>query len=273
MGEIVSLNSLVQPGLCGLLYGPMDVGKTDALLTLPDKLHIISTEPKDIYRTIKEHMKRNGQTDRKIMVDKIIVKPVKSEDEAKLVFDEILEILNNIYIRLESNRKKGDPNYIRSLGFDSLSFTQTLFKMDMEDSRFEDRLEEGKRDDTYIDKFRMERPDWGGLQSSMIRLTNVLNNISKFGVYVFATAISTEKVKWDRTMEAAPYFEGGYASINAGYFDIVGFVQPGNDKNYPYPPTINFVGEDFVTRCCSDRLKKKGKGVLNLGKIIKAIEE
>lgn len=249
---------LTDAGFCAEIYGEIGCGKTTSLLDLPDPLLLISVEAKDIKRTIKEYMDRNGQKSRKIKV---------WEDFKS--FDEMINKLNDLSAEYEAGKKP-----FNSIGFDSLSFNQQVFKIEMEDSRYKDRLESKKRVDTMIDKFRMEQADWGGIKSSMIRLTRLLNSFAKYhGVYVVATSGMTEYPKWDKSLEAAPNFEGGYSSISAGFFDLVGFVQKDKSKpDYPYPPMISFVGDEFVTRCCSDKLIKNKKGPLHWGKIISVLE-
>jgi len=255
---VVDDKALEDAGLCVLIYGKVGVGKTESLLTLRDPLLIISTEPKDIKRTIKQALKRRGEKNRKITI---------WEFEK---FDEYMQSLDALVEKYENG---GRP--FRSIGFDTLSFAQSKFKLDLEDDRFDLRLEQERRRDSLIDRFRMERGDWGGLGSMMVRLTALLNRISKYGVIVVATAGLMEYPSWNKLLEAAPAFQGiDYPRVMAGFFDLVGLVEP-NPKNpdYPYPPIVRFVSDgSFVARNCSDALGKKGRGVLDFEKILKVME-
>src|SRR3989337_2150700 len=104
---IKSSNSDLDPGLCVLEYGAIGVGKTDSLLSLPDPLLLISTEPKDIKRTIKEHMRRNNESERHI--------EVRDFDN----FNEHMDHLNSLISQFKEGKKP-----FRSIGFDTLSFVQ-----------------------------------------------------------------------------------------------------------------------------------------------------
>jgi hypothetical protein len=248
---IIKSDTDVDPGLCILEYSLMGIGKTDSILTLPDPLLIISNEEKDIKRTIKEHMKRNNQKDRNIEV----------RDHYKN-FDDYLTDLN----ALDAEYKSGNKPF-RSVAFDTLSNVQSNFKIELEDSRVA-----GEPAVDPWDIFHMEKGDaytfWRGVGSLMIRLTKVLNRLSKYGVYVLVTSMETAFPKYDKTLEAAPDFEGGFQSKAGGYFDLVVRLTPGEDEVYPYPPIIHFTGKDIVTRCSSDALIRKGKGVLKDWKLI-----
>jgi len=254
----ISKEVLASAGFCACIYGEVGCGKTWSLLGLPDPLLLVSLEAKDIKRTIKEYMGVNKQKDRKIRI---------WED-----FDDFEDLMAQLHA-LKQEYAEGKGVY-KGIGFDSLSFAQQLFKLEMEDSRFGDRMAENKRANTFIDKFRMERGDWGGLKSAMVRLSRQLNSFSKhYGVYVVATAALTEYPKWNKALEAAPDFEGGYASVNAGFFDLVGVVKKDESKpDYPYPPLISFAEENAVTRCCSDTLMKGRQGVLDFQKIIEVLK-
>ncbi|HDZ26539.1 hypothetical protein LCGC14_0359310 [marine sediment metagenome] len=259
--ETVSWDSLSEPGLMTLLYGPFGVGKTDAIFTMPGKLIVYSTEPKDIKRTIKQHLVRNDQKDRKIKI--------KSYGD----FDGYMDDINELKAKFDAGKRPCD-----SIGFDTLSFFQQETKLEMEDDRFKDSIVPDakgntKRDNILIDRFRLEQADWGGVKSAMIRLSKALGNIAKHGVYVTMTAAMVEYPKWDKSLEGAPALEGGFAQICAGFFDLVGAVLPGKDEDYPYPARVTFNHPDFVTRCSSDRLMKKRFVSLNIGTIIEKLEK
>ena len=233
---------------CFLIYGKPGVGKTYSMLTLPEPILCIVTEPRDPRVTL-------GKEDKDIY----FIEPE--------TFDECMDLLNDI----ESKAKSGKLKY-KSVVFDSLSFIQSKFKTDLEDSRFEDSLSEKKRRDTLIDRFRIERNDWGSLSSMMKRLTWILNRISKFDTIVVATATVVEYPSWDRDLTAAPSFQGvEFSSLIQGYFDFIGLVIPGSSK--PYPPKVIFVSDgNFIAKSCSKILNDKGgKGILDFNKILSII--
>ena len=260
--EVVTLETLVQPGLCILLYGPWGSGKTTAVMDLPGKLLIYSTESKDIKRTIHEWYKRNP--DQK---DKYIKVKYVSD------FEDVLGDINRLNMAYESGKRPFD-----SVGFDTLSFQQMKNKLGFEDSRYEDAIipdakGKARREETLIDRYRLEIADWGGVKSTMVRLTGAFAALARHDVYVMCTSAMTEKPKIDRSLDGAPDFEGGFASIAAGFFDLVGAVLPGENEDYPYPPVVTFNHPDYVTRCCSDKLMKKQFGLLNMKKIIEVCEK
>lgn len=259
--ETVSLKSKPDLGLCACAYGGIGWGKTLQLLTLlrcPDveKLLIITNEPKDIKRTIIQGLKILELEDKEVDIVEFDT------------FDEYEEHIGNLKLAFDKGTKVYD-----AIGFDTLSFAASKFKVDFEDDRFDERREAGKRKDIMIDKFRVEQADWGGMASAMKRITWMLNKISKHGVYVVCNAGLTEYPTWNRTLEAAPNFQGKeYASVMAGFFDLVGLVEKNLNSESGYPPTIRFTSEDesFVCRNCHDRLAGK-TAVLDWSEIIKAI--
>ena len=259
-----TLDSKEEIGTCVLIYGEPAAGKTGALITLPDPLCIISVEPRDPRRTLNSVA---SAMDIDIKKKKITILEPDS-------FDEALEYLNT----LDEEYRAGEGKF-KSIAFDSLTFEQSKFRQDLEDSRYEKETNLVKdtkksRYKTLVDRFRLEYNDWSGLGSMMMRLTYVLNRISRYGVYTVATATLMQYPKWDRELSAAPAFKGSeYGSVFSGYFDFIGLVRKQEGKE-PYPPIVSFVSDgDFMAKSCSHTLNKKGgKGVLDFGKILKVIE-
>src|SRR5208337_195520 len=112
-----------------------------------------------------------------------------------------------------------------------LSFLQTKFKEDFEDSRFDLGLTEVdgkgivKRTDTIADRFRIEMQDWGGLSSAMSRITSTLVNFTVYDIDVIATAHETENPKYNHALEVGPSFQGkkGYVEIFSGFWGFIGW--------------------------------------------------
>ena len=236
-----------------LIYGEPGIGKTYSFGTLPDPILAIITEPRDPRRTLNYPEAKGKKIDF-----------VEFE-----TFNEYMDMLDELYQKYEEGTKP-----YKSICLDSLSFLQSKFKMDFEDDRFIDAIQEKKRSNLLIDKFRIEKADWGGLGSAMKRITAVLNKFSKQGVQVVATATLTENPSWNRDLTAAPAFHGEFAQVLNGYFDFIGLVTASGDTGNPYPPVISFVSpeQDFVAKSCSNTLNEKGgKGILDFKKILKLI--
>ena len=234
-------------GYCFLIYGEPGVGKTVSLATLPEPILIIVTEPRD---------------------PRVSISSVYPERDITFIepetFDEYIQFLSEL--KTSYDEKRGE---YRSVAIDSLSFIQSKFKIDMEDSRFEKSVKKQSRDELFVDRFRMELGDWGGISSAMKRVIWLLNQLSKYGVIVVATATLTENPSWNRDLVAAPFLMGReLPSIINAYFDFIGLVEKGN----PYPPTVSFFSQDgsFLAKSCNRNLS--GKGILDFQKIISRLE-
>jgi len=248
-----SIEDAQEAGNTFLIYGKPGVGKTYALGTLPDPILVIITEPRDPRRVLRANPDAFGK--------KITFREYES-------FDEIMEALNSLY----EDYKSGKHDY-NSICFDSLSFEQSKFKLDLEDSRFDLALEEKKREDTLVDRFRIERGDWGALSSMMKRLTWLLNRLSKFGVNIVATATVVEYPSWNKELVAAPSFQGlEFPSVAAGYFDFIALLTEKSGSS-PYPPIAHFVSDGtFLAKSCSPTITERKSGPLNFKKILEVIE-
>lgn len=255
MREYTAKDKTKNLGACFLIYGETNVGKTTSFDTLPEPILVIVTEPRDprlvLSHTTKDFTFREYDT-----------------------FDEYLEALDTLNREYEGGKCK-----FASICFDSLSFFQSKLKADVEDARFDKDstpvlVSDKRKKNTLVDRFRMERPDWGALGSMMKRLTWLLNRLSKYGVIVVATAVTVEYPTWDRELVAAPAFQGiDYGSVFNSYFDFIGYVRKGHPK--PYPPVVSFVSksdEPFICKSSSRALNDKGgTGILNFEKILAVI--
>lgn len=254
-------------GSCFLIYSRTGVGKTRSAETCPDPIRMYVAEPRDPRRTLNS----------------VKAKAKKWTFVEFETFDEYVDDLNKAYEAYASGKHP-----FNTIFFDGASFLQGKFKTIFEDDRFSSELLDKDKDslrakgklseDSLINRFRIERNDWGGLGSVMKRLTWLLNKISKFGVLVVMTAIEEEYPRYEHELQFAPSFLGkDFPSSIHGYFDFIGRVESRFDKdgNKIFPPSIDFnEGKDCMAKLCSDRLREKlkgGKAPLDFEKILKVI--
>jgi len=247
-------------GMCFLIYGAFGVGKTDSLGTLPDPIFYIGTEPRDPRIVLKRHKEKEFSW------------------RFPESFDETIELLSLI----ETSTKAGKFKF-RSVAFDSLSFTQGSYKLDLEDDRYTERVRTEKAREGLIDRFRIDEADWGAVGSIMKRITSSLNRLSQYGIIVVATATEMQSPRWNRELVAAPAFQGReYPMLVNGYFDFIGYVERSwwieekEDTKIIHPATVSFVSppdEPYVAKSCSIKLSLHGKGPLDFQKILSAIRE
>lgn len=239
--ETVSLLNRKETGRCMLTYSDSSIGKSFQALTLPDNLLFINTEKKPAQDVIYEALQLRNELDRNVTL---------WEFET---FDEYVEQIGNLKLQYDL----GQFPY-RSIFFDGLSFMQSEFKLNMEDSRFGDALKEKKRDNILSDRFRLDQSDYGGLASMMKRVTFLLNRISLKGVNVVCTAWAMERPKWNMSLDYAPYFVGKeYSNIMMGYFNMVGLLVKNPNTETGYPPVIRYVStsqHNFLARAGNYKL-------------------
>jgi len=150
----------------------------------------------------------------------------------------------------------------KSIGYDSLTFRQGLYKLTIEDDRYGVRHLEGKDRGILIDRSRLDESDWGPMASIMKRITYLLNRLSKYGITVVATASVMERPKWNRDFEYAPAFQGKeYPMLLNGYFDFIGYIiEPFQTDPktgiITAPPVISFHSEkkNYDAKCCNAKL-------------------
>lgn len=242
-------------GFCALVYGPPDYGKTYSASTLPEPIAFINNESKDPRLVL-------GATGKKIDY----YEPDDFYDEMELIQGWI------------EQAKEGKFPY-KSVFKDGLTFTQSQYKLKLEDDRYEARVLKKEARPGLIDRFRMDQADWGTANSMMIRNTSLLNKLSKFGIIVVCTAISQENPKWDMELACAPALQGReYASVIQGYFDLIGLiVEPWRvlEDGAVRPPIVSFASEDgrFLARVTGERLAKRSRGVLDWSKIAKILTQ
>jgi hypothetical protein len=269
MGRTYTFDDENEPiGSCFLIYSRTGVGKTRSAETCPSPIKMYVAEPRDPRITLDSQKARSK-------------KWIFVEFET---FDEYIEDLNSTYEEYNKGKRPFETVF-----FDGASFLQGKFKTTFEDDRFDSELLDKDKDslkakgklaeDSLINRFRIERNDWGGLGSVMKRLTWLLNKISKFGVVVIMTATEDEYPKYERDLKFAPQFLGkDFPSSIHGYFDFIGRVESRFDKNGDkiFPPSIDFnEGGDAMAKLCGDRLREKvkgGKAPLDFEKILKVIK-
>lgn len=244
---------------CILFYSATNAGKTMAGLTCEDPILFINTEGKDP-RIIHNQVKHNKQ-----------IHYVKFEN-----FDDQQDNLNRLY----ENAIKGTFPF-KTIFYDGLTFGQQNFRHELEDARGIVRREEEKSRG-LVDQFRFEKPDWGSIGSIMARITKLLCSFSNFGVTVICTALEDPSYpKWGRGVRIGPALVGqDFPKLLAGYFHFIGYIikpfQMDRDGKIDLP-IISFAADydpdnqDYIARCSSNELFKKGPAPLNFEKIIKVI--
>jgi hypothetical protein len=246
-------------GACILLYGDSDSGKTTSFLTLEDPSLHINTQSKDARTTFAQF--KHGKK----------ITPVSPEG-----FDDLMDSLNRWVEQAKENKFP-----FKSVMLDDLTFSQSSFRFELEDDRhgariLDDEKKTGLRGLT--DRFRFEKPDWRSIGSMMSRITYLLNQFSKFGIVVVATAIATHDTpRYGGGVKTAPNLEGfDYTRLLHGYFDFIGYIiQPfAFDENMePILPRVSFHCNDgtYMARCNSIKLAQMGPAPLDFTKIIKVI--
>ena len=246
-------------GACILLYGDSDSGKTTSFLTLEDPSLHINTQAKDARTTF--HQFNHGKK----------ITCVSPEG-----FDDLMDSLN----RWVEQAKQGKFPF-KSVMLDDLTFSQSSFRFELEDDRhgariLDDEKKTGARGLT--DRFRFEKPDWRSIGSMMSRITHLLNQFSKYGIVVIATAIATHDFpKYGGGVKTAPNLEGfDYTRLLHGYFDFIGYIiQPFSfdEKMNPILPKVSFHSKDqtYMARCNCIKLAQMGSAPLDFTKIMKVV--
>jgi len=246
-------------GACLLIYGDTNSGKTMSALTLEDPVLFINTESKDPRQT-HQQIQHNKQ-----------ITYVTPES-----FNDFMEGLN----RWVGQAKDGKLPF-KSVFLDGLTFTQSIFRHELEDSRYGARIQEDESKTLQrglADRFRFERPDWGSIGSMMSRITYLLNRFSLFGMTVVATAIANNDTpRWGGGVKTAPALVGvDYPKLLHGFFHFIGFITRPfafSQEFEPIMPVVSFHSEDdsYMARCNSLVLAKKGPAPLDYTKIMNVV--
>ena len=199
----------VKPGICMLIYGPTNAGKTHASISgIPKILHI-NKEPKDprlVHSLIRPDYLE-------------LIDYVEFDD-----FDDEQESLNSLIRIYQSGRRPYETIF-----HDGLTFAMANTKATLENDRFDAKELAKKEDDKpkpgLLDYASLIQKDWGTLASLTARSTRLLHQLSKFGVVVISTAISAEHPKWNNTVEVAPSLTGQeFPKLIHGWFDTIGYI-------------------------------------------------
>ena len=198
-----------KPGICMLIYGPTNAGKTHASISgIPKVLHI-NKEPKD--PRLVHSLIRSDYLD---LIDYVEFDGFEDEEGS-------LNSLIEIY-------RAGRRPY-ETIFHDGLTFAMANTKTTLEENRFDAKelakKEEDKPKPGLLDYASLIQKDWGTLASLTARSTRLLHQLSKFGVLVVSTAISTEHPKWNNAVEVAPSLTGQeFPKLIHGWFDTIGYI-------------------------------------------------
>lgn len=257
-----------KPGICLLIHGDTNSGKTHSAITGIPKILFLSKEPKDprlVHSVIRPDYHE-------------IIDYVEFDG-----FEDEIEFLNKLILKYGA----GDRPY-RTIFHDGLTFTMSFYKQAIEDDRFKAKELSKKEEDRprpgLVDRVPMERKDWGTLAGLTARETRLLHELSKFGLMVVSTAISSEYPKWNNTIRVAPSLTGQeFPKLIHAWFDTIGYViQPFHmlPDGKVSEPRISFISTDDGTgnsyMCRANPLliraeQKYGPLPLNLEKIAKII--
>lgn len=212
-------------GMTILIYGRTGSGKTYSAVTLPQPILFINKEPKDPRVVHSQFLESTDIT---------YVEPES--------FDDICGFLNEAIEKARNNEFK-----FKSLFHDGLTFSNAIYKRYIEDSLYESKQK--RKNDIInlelIDQFVVEQRGWGAIASMMSRESYLLNSLSKYGVIVVSTAVSTESQSYDKYSRIAPSLMGQeFPKLIHGYFDYIGYIiEPfafdGDGK--PIQPRVSFV--------------------------------
>ena len=242
-------------GYCLLVYSKVNFGKTHAFGTFPGRVKLYITEPKD---------------PRPVLSYADNVRYIETDDP-----EEYLPMLIEDEKKAREGKLEAD-----CIGFDSLSFLMSEFKVKFEDEHGS-RLSEVEKKKLFIfDKFSMGDDTlrgWGGLASLMKRVTASLNRISKHGIVTIATATEIENPKFNLAVDYAPSFQGKeYPAVVNSYFHLIGRVtepwklrEDGTIK----APAISFVSDDgsYVARVTGKLAQKGSRMPLDYAKILETL--
>lgn len=197
------------PGICMLIHSYTNAGKTHSSITAPPKILHINKEPKDprlVHSLIRP--------DYLNLIDYVEFDGFEDEEEG-------LNSLIEVY-------KTGRRPY-ETIFHDGLTFAMANTKATLESNRF-DAKELAKKDEEkakpgLLDYSSLIQKDWGTLASLTARSTRLLHQLSKFGVMVVSTAISTEHAKWNNSVEIVPSLTGQeFPKLIHGWFDTIGYI-------------------------------------------------
>ncbi len=260
---MITLDSTIDSinlGACILEYSDTEAGKTVSALTCEDPILFINTESKDP-RVTHQQFKHNKK-----------ITYVVPEG-----FDDFMDSMNRWMGQL---REKKFP--FKTMFLDGLTFTQGGFRRELEDARYDLRLEsdrESKFGKGLIAKMALEQLDWGPLGSMMNRLMFLFNSFSHFGIVSIATAIAVHDTpKWGGGVRTAPGLIGkDFPKFLHGYFDFIGYIiEPFcyDEERKSVIPRISFHCEsefDYMARSNSNALTEKGPAPLDFIKIMKVV--
>uniref|UniRef100_A0A6M3LPS7 Putative ATPase domain containing protein n=1 Tax=viral metagenome TaxID=1070528 RepID=A0A6M3LPS7_9ZZZZ len=247
-------------GACILIYADTDSGKTVSALTCEEPILFINTESKDPRLT-------HQQFDHKKKIRYIVPEG----------FNDFMDSMNEWITQYEAGKFP-----FKTLFLDGLTFAQSGFRKELEDSRYNLRLESDK--DTKFGKgliaqMALEQLDWGPLGSMMNRLMFLFNRFSHLGIVCIATAIAVHDTpKWGGGLRTAPGLIGkDFPKFLHGYFDFIGYIiEPFkyDEEKRPVFPKVSFHCQDefgYMARSNINAVTEKGPAPLDFGKIMKVV--
>ena len=237
---MIKLEKELPSGRSFLIYGPTGCGKTLSALTCEQPILFINTESKDPRVVHQDYVKSNNLN---IDIDYVVPES----------FDDIISFLDECI----SNAQNSNFKY-KTIFFDGLTFGQTNLILEIEDSRRLVRKAEKGGYRGLVDYARFEIPDWGVLNSLMVRVCDMLKKLCMYSIDTVSTAIDSDAVykRYGGKYKIAPYLQGiAFPKTIHGLFDYIGYIVSSpmlNEEGKIIRPRISFVeleGDEIVFLC------------------------
>ena len=230
-----------------MLYGPTGVGKTVSILqTATCPIAYIQTEPRDLSKSIQAANRPD------------------LEIEAFL-YESCQDLVDFL-------SKPADIERFSTITVDSYSYLMAIsLSAEIEDEAYEARTQKEKSTKPLTAQTKLSLEGFGGLNSWMFRITDLLARYSQAGKVVIVTALLAENPKWNRDLAAAPALKGREFPTNMpGFFDFIGLVQSRQDSHGKilYPPNVFFDSPDGAFTAKFTGVGSKRQGSLNIEKIL-----
>jgi len=154
-------------------------------------------------------------------------------------FDNLMEFICD-----ESNWVENGVVKYKTCIVDSISHLIAINLSDeILDESFEASTNKKSNDKPLTMRAKMSQEGYGTLGGSMLRFTNALSRLSRFGMTVICLARTENNLKYNRSLSTAPALKGQeYSKHFAGFMDFICLLEQRTDKDgrVIYPPAASF---------------------------------